>query len=181
MTLKVLAPPHRPGVAIEPRRESSSNQRSRRRKRPNPLPDINTIDDDLAHSGQVQGDINRIDGSANANLAEGILKKGLTLQSDLGVEELSFAGLIANHMINTWYLYSKRIASRKFNLAHVSKEENEIEIDDPVLLDLFRHLEKTIEDETRLVRRTSFVYQQRFAPAWWEIQAMTEESLVEPK
>jgi SpoVK/Ycf46/Vps4 family AAA+-type ATPase len=113
-------------------------------------------------------------------MKEGILEKGLTLQSDLGVEELSFAGLIANHMINTWYLYSKRIASQKFNLAHVSQEENEIKIDDPVLLDLFRHLEKTIEDETRLARRTSFVYQHRFAPAWWETQTMTEESLVEP-
>ena len=123
---------------------------------------------------------NICDDAANATLAEGILKKGLTLQSDLGVEELSSAGLIANHMINTWYLYSKRIASRKFNLAHVSQEEKEIEIDDPVLLDLFRHLEKTIEDETRLAKRTSFVYQHRFAPAWWETQTMTEESLVEP-
>ena len=115
-----------------------------------------------------------------SDLSQGMLKKGLTLQSDLGVEELSFAGLIANHMINTWYLYSKKIASQKFNLAHVSQDENEIEIDDPVLLDVFRHLEKAIEDETRLARRTSFMYQHRFAPAWWQTQIMTEESLVEP-
>ncbi len=143
----------------------------------NPLPD-------LSHSGQSKGDL----GPTNATLAtiengrgaEGMLQKGLTLQSDLGVEELSFAGLMANHMINTWYLYSKKIASQKFNLAHVSQDENEIEIDDPVLIDIFRHLEKAIEDETRLARRTSFMYQHRFAPAWWQTQTMTEESLVEP-
>ena len=131
---------------------------------------------DLSRSGQSKDDL----GSTHATLAEGMLKKGLTLQSDLGVEELSFAGLIANHMINTWYLYSKKIASQKFNLAHVSQDENEIEIDDPVLLDIFRHLETAIEDETRLARRTSFMYQHRFAPAWWQTQIMTEESLVEP-
>ena len=153
----------------------------------NSLPVINVIDDDPSHSGQSKGDLT----STNATLAsrrassmplmsEGILKNGLTLQSDLGVEELSFAGLMANHMINTWYLYSKKIASQKFNLAHVSQDENEIAIDDPVLLDIFRHLEKAIEDETRLARRTSFVYQHRFAPAWWQTQLMTEESLVEP-
>ena len=131
---------------------------------------------DLSRSGQSKDDL----GSTDATLAEGMLKKGLTLQSDLGVEELSFAGLIANHMINTWYLYSKKIASQKFNLAHVSQDENEIEIDDPVLLDIFRHLEKAIEGETRLARRTSSMYQHRFAPAWWQTQIMTEESLVEP-
>ena len=143
----------------------------------NPLPD-------LSHSGQSKGDIGPTNATSatieNGRGAEGTLQKGLILQSDLGVEELSFAGLMANHMINTWYLYSKKIASQKFNLAHVSQDENEIEIDDPVLLDIFRHLEKAIENETRLARRTSFMYQHRFAPAWWQTQTMTEESLVEP-
>ena len=173
----------------------------------NSLPVINVIDDDLSHSGQSKSDLTSPNATLATifngrrapshtsslyrqsettytqswvEMSEGMLKKGLTLQSDLGVEELSFAGLMANHMINTWYLYSKKIASQKFNLAHVSQDENEIEIDDPVLLDIFRHLEKAIEDETRLARRTSFMYQHRFAPAWWQTQLMTEESLVEP-
>ena len=105
---------------------------------------------------------------------------GLSSQSDLGVEELTFAGLIANHMISSWYLYSKKISLQKLNLAFVSQEESEIEVDDPVLLDLFRYLEKTIENETRFAGRASFTYQQRFAPSWWQLQTMAEESLVEP-
>ena len=105
---------------------------------------------------------------------------GLSSQSDLGVEELTFAGLIANHMISSWYLYSKKISLQKLNLAFVSQEESEIEVDDPVLLDLFRYLENTIENETRFAGRASFTYQQRFAPSWWQLQTMVEESLVEP-
>ena len=57
----------------------------------------------------------------------------------------------------------------------------EIEIEDPILLDLLRHLETKIEDETRLAGRASYRYQQRFAPSWWQKQTMTEELLVEPK
>jgi SpoVK/Ycf46/Vps4 family AAA+-type ATPase len=106
---------------------------------------------------------------------------GLSSQSDLGVEELTFAGLIANHMISSWYLYSKKISLQKLNLAFVSQEESEIEVDDPVLLDLFRYLEKTIENETRFAGRASLTYQQRFAPSWWQLQIMAEEFLVEPK
>ena len=101
-------------------------------------------------------------------------------QSDLGVEELSFAGLIANHMISTWYLYSKKISLQKLNLAHISQEETEIEMDDPVLLDLFRYLEGNIEDQVRFANRSSFRYQQRSAPSWWQAQILSEESLVEP-
>jgi SpoVK/Ycf46/Vps4 family AAA+-type ATPase/uncharacterized protein with FMN-binding domain len=105
---------------------------------------------------------------------------GLSSQSDLGVEELTFAGLIANHMISSWYLYSKKISLQKLNLTFVSQEESEIEVDDPVLLDLFRYLDNTIENETRFAGRASFTYQQRFAPSWWQLQTMAEESLVEP-
>ena len=105
----------------------------------------------------------------------------LTLQSDLGAEELSFAGLIANHMITTWYLYSKKISLQKLILSSISQDEMEIEIEDPILLDLLRHLETKIEDETRLAGRASYRYQQRFAPSWWQKQTMTEELLVEPK
>ena len=105
----------------------------------------------------------------------------LTFQSDLGVEELSFAGLIANHMITTWYLYSKKISLQKLILSSISQDEVEIEIEDPILLDLFRHLETKIEDETRLAGRASSRYQQRFAPSWWQKQTMTEALLVEPK
>ena len=105
----------------------------------------------------------------------------LTFQSDLGVEELSFAGLIANHMITTWYLYSKKISLQKLILSSISQDEIEIEIEDPILLDLFRHLETKIEDETRLAGRASSRYQQRFAPSWWQKQTMTEALLVEPK
>ena len=69
---------------------------------------------------------------------------------------------------------------QKLNLASLSQEESEIEVDDPVLLDLFRHLDNTIENETRFAGRASFTYQQRFAPSWWQLQTMAEESLVEP-
>jgi SpoVK/Ycf46/Vps4 family AAA+-type ATPase len=106
---------------------------------------------------------------------------GLSSQSNLGVEELTFAGLIINHMISSWYLYSKKISLRKLNLAYVSQEESEIEVEDPILLDLFRYLDNTIENETRIDRRASFIYQQHFAPSWWQLKLMTEELYVEPK
>ena len=83
-------------------------------------------------------------------------------------------------MISSWYLYSTRIALQKINLAFISQEDSEIEIDDPVLLDLFRYLDETIEHEMRLAQRASFRDQNRFAPSWWQLQTMAEESLVEP-
>ena len=99
-------------------------------------------------------------------------------QSDLGVEELTFASAVANRMVDSWYLYAKKVALQKSTLVDISQDLNEIE--DPVLLELFKHIAEEREYEVK--RRTlSFQrFQQWSPPAWWQTQALVETSLVEP-
>ena len=99
-------------------------------------------------------------------------------QSDLGIEELTFAGVVANVMITSWYLYSKRVALQRLNLSTITR--NMEEIDDPVLLDLFRHLEEDQEHQVERATRHSQRFQQWSPPSWWQTQVMAEAALVEP-
>ena len=99
-------------------------------------------------------------------------------QSDLGIEELTFAGVVANVMITSWYLYSKRVALQRLNLSTIAR--NTEEIDDPVLLDLFRHLEEDQEHQVERATRHSQRFQQWSSPSWWQTQVMAEAALVEP-
>ena len=99
-------------------------------------------------------------------------------QSDLGVEELTFAGGIANRMIESWYLYAKRIALQKTTLVDISQDSDEI--DDPVLVDLFKHLVEEREYEGRRQTLSSQRFQQWSLPAWWQAQALAETAIVEP-
>nr|YP_009106092.1 cell division protein [Paradoxia multiseta]AIT94912.1 cell division protein [Paradoxia multiseta] len=99
-------------------------------------------------------------------------------QSDLGIEELTFAGVVANLMISSWYLYSKRVALQRLNLSTIAR--NTEEIDDPVLLDLFRHLEEDQEHQVERATRHSQRFQQWSSPSWWQTQVMVEAALVEP-
>jgi hypothetical protein len=99
-------------------------------------------------------------------------------QSDLGIEELTFAGVVANVMITSWYLYSKRVALQRLNLSTIAR--NTEEIDDPVLLDLFRHLEQDQEHQVERATRHSQRFQQWSSPSWWQTQVMAEAALVEP-
>ena len=99
-------------------------------------------------------------------------------QSDLGVEELTFASAIANRMVDSWYFYAKKVALQKSTLVDISQDLNEVE--DPVLLELFKHIAEEREYEVK--RRTlSFQrFQQWSPPAWWQTQTLVETSLVEP-
>ena len=99
-------------------------------------------------------------------------------QSDLGVEELTFAGSIANRMIDSWYLYAKKIALQKSTLADISQDSDEIE--DPVLVDLFKHLAEEREYEGKRQTLSSQRFQQWSLPAWWQTQAVAETVIVEP-
>ena len=99
-------------------------------------------------------------------------------QSDLGVEELTFAGGIANRMIDSWYLYAKKIALQKTTLADISQDSDEIE--DPVLVDLFKHLAEEREYEGKRQTLSSQRFQQWSLPAWWQAQALAETAIVEP-
>ena len=99
-------------------------------------------------------------------------------QSDLGIEELTFAGVVANSMITSWYLYSKRVALQEVNLSTIAR--NVEEIDDPVLLDLLRHLEEDLEHQVERATRHPQRFQQWASPSWWQTQVMAEASLVEP-
>lgn len=99
--------------------------------------------------------------------------------SDLGVDELTFAGVLADCMVNSWYLYSKRVALQKSTLADITRDHHH-EIEDPVLLDLFKHLDEEQEQEVRRADVSSHRYQKWSAPAWWIKQAMVQEEFVEP-
>ena len=99
-------------------------------------------------------------------------------QSDLGVEELTFAGGIANRMIDSWYLYAKKVALQKTTLADISQDIDEIE--DPVLVDLFKHLAEEREYEGKRQTLSSQRFQQWSLPAWWQTQALAETAIVEP-
>ncbi|BDA51786.1 probable ATP-dependent zinc metalloprotease FtsH homolog (chloroplast) [Coccomyxa sp. Obi] len=99
-------------------------------------------------------------------------------QSDLGIEELTFAGVVANVMITSWYLYSKRVALQRLSLSTIAR--NTEEIDDPVLLDLFRHLEEDQEHQVERATRHSQRFQKWSSPSWWQTQVMAEAALVEP-
>ena len=99
--------------------------------------------------------------------------------SDLGVEELTFAGVVADCMVNSWYLYSKRVALQKSTLGDITRDHRH-EIEDPVLLDLFKHLDEELEMEVRKADVSSHRYQKWSAPAWWIKQVMVQEQFVEP-
>ena len=99
--------------------------------------------------------------------------------SDLGVEELTFAGVVADCMVNSWYLYSKRVALQKSTLGDITRDHHH-EIEDPVLLDLFKHLDEELEMELRRADVSSHRYQKWSAPAWWIKQVMVQEQFVEP-
>ena len=102
----------------------------------------------------------------------------IVLHSNLGVKELSFASLMVHSMITRWYLYSKKISLQKINLDLVSQDDSEFEYEDPVLLDLLRRSDNKSEEEVRRATRTALRNQQRFSPAWWQIQTMAEELFV---
>jgi ATP-dependent 26S proteasome regulatory subunit len=99
--------------------------------------------------------------------------------SDLGVEELTFAGVVADCMVNSWYLYSKRVALQKSTLGDITRDHHH-EIEDPVLLDLFKHLDEELEMEVKRADVSSHRYQKWSAPAWWIKQVMVQEQFVEP-
>ena len=97
-------------------------------------------------------------------------------QSDLGLDELSFAGTVANCMISSWYIYSRRLSSREIHLAYINDPE---QIDDPALLDVFVH--ETEDQEHQLQRATKILtwHQQPAPPSWWQRQVTVVESLME--
>jgi ATP-dependent Zn protease len=66
-------------------------------------------------------------------------------QSDLGIQDISFAGWLAQLMINKWYLYSKQIAIEKLNqFQNNSNLENILDFGS---LELFKQLADEIESE----------------------------------
>jgi hypothetical protein len=99
-------------------------------------------------------------------------------QSDLGVEELAFASAVANRMVDSWYLYAKKVTLQKSTLVDISQDLNEVE--DPVLLELFKHIAEEREYEVKRRTLSSQRFQQWLPPAWWQTQALVETSLVEP-
>lgn len=98
-------------------------------------------------------------------------------QSDIGVEELTFAGIVADCMISSWYLYSKRLSLQSMSLAYVSQDSKEI--DDPVLLDMLNHLAEENEHEVQRATKVPLRYQQPAPPSWWQSQVVSEEALME--
>ena len=57
-------------------------------------------------------------------------------------------------------------ALQKSTLADITRDHHH-EIEDPVLLDLFKHLDEEQEQEVRRADVSSHRYQKWSAPAWW--------------
>ena len=67
-------------------------------------------------------------------------------QSDLGIQDINFAGWLAQLMINKWYLYSTQILTEKFN--QFQSNSNYENISNYGMLELFKQLSYEIETET---------------------------------
>jgi ATP-dependent Zn protease/uncharacterized protein (UPF0248 family) len=65
--------------------------------------------------------------------------------SDLGVQDMSFAGWLAQLMITNWYLYTKQISIEKFN--QFQNNSNIENILDSEILEVFKQLSYEIQNE----------------------------------
>ena len=115
---------------------------------------------------------------SSLNIGDRLERGAFLCQSDLGVEELTFASAVANRMVDSWYFYAKKVALQKSTLVDISQNLNEIE--DPVLLELFKHIAEEREYEVKRRTLSSQRFQQWSPPTWWQTQALVETSLVEP-
>jgi SpoVK/Ycf46/Vps4 family AAA+-type ATPase len=97
-------------------------------------------------------------------------------QSDLGVDELTFAGALADCMASS-SIYSKRLILQGMNLAYVNQDSRELE--EPVVLDQFRHLARENEHQLQRENKIPLRYQQPAPPSWWQEQIVEVETLME--
>jgi hypothetical protein len=98
-------------------------------------------------------------------------------RSDLGVDELAFAGRIADRMVDSWYLYSRRLMLQAMNLASVNTDRHEI--DDPAILGMLRYLAEENEHQIQRATKLALRYQQPAPPSWWQDQVVSDEALME--
>ncbi len=68
-------------------------------------------------------------------------------QSDLGIQDITFAGWLAQLMINKWYFYSKQVSIKKKNL--LQNNSNIENIPDNGMLELFNQLSHEVESKIK--------------------------------
>lgn len=80
-------------------------------------------------------------------------------QSDIGIEDLTFATYLVESMISKWYFYSKNLVVRNSN--QILHQRNLQEIQELDTIDLFNEL--AIETETAIIKNTFFRFKARFS------------------
>ena len=92
-------------------------------------------------------------------------------QSDIGIEDLTFATYLVESMISKWYFYSKNLVVRNSN--QILHQRNLQEIQELDTIDLFNEL--ATETETEIIRKTRSSglkrdYQKWSIRPWWQTQ-----------
>ena len=95
-------------------------------------------------------------------------------QSDLGVEELIFAGMLADCMINSWYIYSRRLSLQAMSLNAISQDT--LEIDDPALLGVLNYVAEDVDHEVERATKLPPPWDQPAPPAWWQAKVTEAEA-----
>ena len=99
-------------------------------------------------------------------------------ESNLGVEDLRTASNLIISMIENWYFYSKKLLFRKSN--QITQNQNQYEIQDPLLLDLFQTLYENFKLETKQTRNFENNSQNWLIPCWWQEEIKKYSELIDP-
>ena len=102
-------------------------------------------------------------------------------QSDIGIEDLSFATYLVELMITKWYFYSKNLVTRNAN--QIFSHRNAQEFKEVSTVDLFHEL--AIRPESKIIKRTRFSGFRRDSQkwgirAWWQARVTDQTELVHP-
>ena len=102
-------------------------------------------------------------------------------QSDIGIEDLTFATYLVESMISKWYFYSKNLVVRNSN--QILHQRNLQEIQELDTIDLFNEL--AIETETAIIKKTRSSglkrdFQKWSIRPWWQTQITQQIGVLDP-
>jgi hypothetical protein len=102
-------------------------------------------------------------------------------QSDIGIEDLTFATYLVESMISKWYFYSKNLVVRNSN--QILHQRNLQEIQELDTIDLFNEL--AIEMETAIIKKTRSSglkrdFQKWSIRPWWQTQITQQIGVLDP-
>ena len=97
-------------------------------------------------------------------------------QSDLGIQDLSFATSLAQLMISKWYFYSKNLVIRQSS--EIFSHRNWHEMSEIEKADLFSQI--GIEHETIQNTELNGKYQNWSIRSWWQTQIVLKTGMIDP-